>query len=186
MKTIKKCIIIALGIITLISVFDINTVADTCAENIIRLHVIANSNTEYDQQTKYNVRDAILAQYSNILASAQTKEEAEEIIQNNIDAIISTAYTVAGENMDITAEYTNTYIPERTYGDTTYPAGNYDALRIIIGEGEGENWWCVMFPPLCLEENSNTDKNDDIIADKAPKIKIRLKIVDFIMRIFKI
>ena len=184
MKNIRRFIIITLGIVLLLCMFGVEYTPDTSAENIIRLHVIANSNSAYDQAQKLTVRDAILKEYSHILSKAESKAQAQRLIEENINNIKNTAYIAAGEKINVSAQYTNTYIPERTYANITYPAGYYDALRIVIGEGEGENWWCVMFPPMCLDESTDNNEEDNIFT--RPKIKIRFKIVDLIKRIFKI
>ncbi|MBE5817095.1 MAG: stage II sporulation protein R [Clostridiales bacterium] len=184
MRNIKRIIITALGIAFILCMLDVEYVPDTSAKNIIRLHVIANSNSSSDQAQKLTVRDAVLNEYSHILSQAESKAQAERLIEENLEAIKNTASVAAGEKINVSAQYVNTYIPQRTYADITYPAGYYDALRIVIGEGEGENWWCVMFPPMCLDDNTDSNEENNIFT--RPKIKIRLKIVEFIKRIFKI
>lgn len=162
---------------------------------VLRLHVIANSDSEADQIIKLKVRDAVL-KYSNIDDTYQSKEEYVRGVQENISDIERTARDTLRElgcEDDVYAEVAKTYFPTKKYGEVTLPAGEYDALRIVIGEGKGRNWWCVMFPPLCsnavkeseaieyLEKNLDkgtfmmvTDEKSDI------KYEMRLKIVDIV------
>lgn len=130
-------------------------------EGIIRLHVIANSNTVSDQRLKLQVRDAVIA-YMDDQDELDTVGKTREHLKNNLDRLETIANGVIaaeGYEYDAKAELGVRFIPEKTYGDMTFPAGNYEALNITLGEGEGENWWCVVFPPLCLlEETTLTDE----------------------------
>jgi stage II sporulation protein R len=136
-----------------------------CAEEPFRLHIIANSDSKEDQSVKLKVRDEILKLADADMKKVKSKEEAEEYIQNNLEIIEQEANKTLEENdMPYTAKaVTGRFeFPEKTYGDKTYPAGQYDALRIILGEGKGKNWWCVMFPPLCLMELDEAQKADEV------------------------
>jgi stage II sporulation protein R len=126
-----------------------------CGEEPFRLHIIANSDSKEDQSVKLKVRDAILQLVNSQMKKVKNKDEAEEYISANIQIIEDEAQkTLKKNNMDYGAKgYIGRFeFPEKTYGDKTYPAGEYDALRLVLGEGKGHNWWCVMFPPLCLME----------------------------------
>ena len=121
-------------------------------DKVLRLHVIANSDSEEDQALKLKVRDQILATLKPLLENAEDRSSSEAIVRAHLSEVEAAARETAwqekpGENVH--AELTNTRFPEKTYGDCTFPAGNYDALRITIGEAKGKNWWCVVFPPLC-------------------------------------
>ena len=134
-------------------------------EGIIRLHVIANSDTARDQGIKLKVRDAVI-KHMQSLEDISTRREMEEYITANTGRLERIAEgVVASEGRDdhVKASLGVRYIPEKTYGGTTFPAGNYEALDIKIGEGKGENWWCVLFPPLCLldEGTAGTGSSDD-------------------------
>ena len=121
-------------------------------QDVIRLHVLANSDREEDQQLKLTVRDAILASYSEQLAGGTTAE-AEEQLLSLLPQIEKTAEKVLadhGRPTSVRVTYTQEQYPERVYGELHFPAGTYRSLRVLIGEGAGQNWWCVLFPPLCV------------------------------------
>lgn len=119
----------------------------------LRLHIIANSDSAFDQQTKLEVRDAVLTSMNDELAGAKGRADARQLILDH-GSVIQTAAETALEQAD--ANYGAqlslgwTEFPTRTYGAKTYAAGSYEALRIVLGDGGGQNWWCVMYPPLCL------------------------------------
>ena len=122
-------------------------------DKVLRLHVIANSDSEEDQALKPKVRDQVLATLKPLLENAEDRSSSEAIVRAHLSEVEAAARETAwqekpGENVH--AELTNTRFPEKTYGDCTFPAGNYDALRITIGEAKGKNWWCVLFPSLCF------------------------------------
>ena len=118
-----------------------------------RLHVIANSDGAADQSVKLLVRDAILQYTAEEAASCRDKEQAERYMRAHLSELEACANQVLKEQgfaYTATAYLGRYEFPDKTYGDVTYPAGQYDALRLVLGEGEGQNWWCVMFPPLCI------------------------------------
>ena len=122
-------------------------------DKVLRLHVIANSDSEEDQALKLKVRDQVLATLKPLLENAEDRSSSEAIVRAHLSEVEAAARETAwqekpGENVH--AELTNTRFPEKTYGDCTLPAGNYDALQITIGEAKGKNWWCVLFPSLCF------------------------------------
>lgn len=131
-----------------------------CADKPLRLHIIANSNSECDQQIKLSVRDAVLEATKDGITKCKNEEEAKEYIEKNLGIIIATANeTLAKDGAGYTAdaELGKSHFPEKSYGGVAYPEGDYEALKIRLGSGEGDNWWCVMFPPLCISEISETD-----------------------------
>jgi stage II sporulation protein R len=121
-------------------------------DEVIRLHVLANSDSEADQANKLAVRDAILSAYREEL-TALTRDEAEARIESLLPAIRQLAeqtLIARGAPAPVTVTFTDEMYPERVYGELHFPAGTYRSLRVLIGEGSGQNWWCVLFPPLCV------------------------------------
>lgn len=124
------------------------------ADQVIRLHVLANSDSEADQALKLKVRDSVLAAAEEYFQPGATREETKAVLRDHLWELASAgAETVAEEGYDypVTASLVENYwFPTKEYIDFALPAGQYTALRIVIGEGGGQNWWCVVFPPLCL------------------------------------
>ena len=138
---------------------------------IIRLHVIANSNSPEDQQIKYAVRDTLIEEFGDLLRDASDdSDEAYWILSQNADKMQQTACLKAstmGFQGKVSAEVGLLALPEKTYGNVTLPAGHYRALRITIGKGEGENWWCVLYPQLCLALAEDSEPAQQIVWDSA-------------------
>lgn len=136
-------------------------------EGIFRMHVIANSDSAADQATKLAVRDAIL-DYERGMGNVGSAEEVKARLMDDGREICTAIDKVLHERgMDYSAElHIGTYdFPDREYGGKLYPAGRYQALRVILGEGKGKNWWCVMFPPLCILEDENGKIEDEAKFD---------------------
>lgn len=164
-------------------------------EGIVRLHVLANSDTVEDQALKLKVRDAVI-EYMEKQDDLNSAGEAREYLSENLNRLEKIAEgVIASEGYDYSAraDLGVRYIPEKAYGGITFPAGNYEALNITIGRGEGENWWCVLFPPLCLlEEGTATDdevvsgdeasegNNDDEGSSEARKLRLRWKLAEIL------
>lgn len=131
----------------------------------LRLHVIANSDSEADQEAKLAVRDAVLACVREDFDASDKAEAKLELMARGgeLQAAAENALRERGLDQEVELIAGNFDFPDRVYGDEVYPAGKYDALRIVIGEGAGRNWWCVMFPPLCLveTENAKAEFNED-------------------------
>lgn len=126
---------------------------DALAANVIRLHVIANSDSEDDQRLKLAVRDRVLAQAETLYEPGDTLPDAREKLSAHLDELAAAGraeVTAQGYDYPVTAALERTWFPTKRYEDFALPAGNYTALRVVIGEGKGRNWWCVVFPPLCL------------------------------------
>ncbi len=151
-------------------------------EDFIRFHVIANSDSEADQELKLKVRDRLVEFINDGLVRRAVEksdgsesrlgldiEESGDYIIENIEAIEAEAEKIVEEegfDYSVKAELGVCWIPEKTYGSVTFPAGNYEALRILIGEAAGQNWWCVLYPPLCLiDSEHNAYEADDILRD---------------------
>lgn len=152
---------ILIAVVTFLVLNSIIPTSEECEiyDSTVRLHVIANSDSEEDQALKLKVRDSIISHMSSY--NAKTKDEALRIIENDKAKIEKTAEECIknqGYEYDVRIEIGEESYPTREYEDFSLPAGIYTSLRIIIGEGKGQNWWCVLFPPLCT---SNAIKNDD-------------------------
>ena len=134
-------------------------------EEILRLHVIANSDEDYDQQLKLKVRDSLLRCGGEVFSGSEDIISAQGKLQQNTDKLLYSAEEIireSGYDYDVKIELARSYFPTRVYDDITLPAGYYKAVRVIIGEGKGKNWWCIMFPPLCLP--AATD-NKEVISE---------------------
>lgn len=121
-------------------------------ENVVRLHILAASDSEEDQANKLAVRDALLATYGAEL-DCDSEADAEARVRAlipDIKQLAEETLRARGSQAPVTVTFTDEKYPERTYGELHFPAGTYHSLRILIGEGEGKNWWCVLFPPLCV------------------------------------
>lgn len=141
------------------------------ADSVFRLHVLANSDLSEDQALKYKVRDNLLKYMNSICAETASKNEAISIANNHLDdfkKIAEDTISDNGYNYTVQVQIGNFEFPTKTYGDISLPAGNYDALRVNIGEAKGQNWWCVMFPPLCFIDVSSgvvPDESKDVLKD---------------------
>ncbi len=124
----------------------------------IRFRIIANSDNENDQQLKFQIKEAVERELANQLSNVKNSQEAEKIIENNLENIKA---VINNYTSNYTVSLGLNYFPEKEYKGVTYPEGNYNSLVITLGNGIGKNWWCVMFPPLCLLEGKN-ENNDDI------------------------
>lgn len=139
-------------------------VSKDLSNSVLRLHILANSNSNEDQELKYKVRDNIINYMNSITKNIDSKEEALRIAKENESEFISIAKQTIRDNgfdYDVNINFGNFYFPTKTYGDISLPAGEYDAIRIEIGESQGQNWWCVMFPPLCFVDISSGIVPDD-------------------------
>ncbi len=190
MKTKKFIIAVCMGLMVSILVsmarFDASCVE--IKENILRLHVLANSDSEEDQALKLKIRDRILEvgadafedQETLILAEQKAKEmlpifteEAKKVIKQN------------GFNYDVKVSLSKAYFETRVYENFTLPAGEYNALKVVIGEGKGKNWWCVIFPSVCLPTATKQNlggyvsNSSQEITDNAPKYRIKFKVVEW-------
>ena len=136
------------------------------SEGLIRLHVLAVSDDENEQRIKLAVRDSVLAYLEPQLDAAPDVTAARGIISAGLDGIRSAA-EAAAEGRPVTVTLSREYYPTRDYGSFSLPAGSYESLRVVLGEGEGHNWWCVVFPPLCLSAAEAGDALEALGGDSA-------------------
>ncbi len=142
----------------------------------LRLHIRANSNSEIDQTVKYKIKDEMVKFLTPYLCDVESKEKAIEIINLNKTQLINKCLNVLhqnGFNYSVNIKINNEYFPTRTYSNTTLESGYYDAVIVELGKAEGDNWWCVMYPPLCFvnkNENINQIKYKSIIYEWFEKI----------------
>ena len=151
----KKGLIIFIVIVILFTLGKITAETNIIPNEAIRLRVIANSNSEYDQQVKMKVSDRLQQDIYNILKNTKGIEEARKKINENLDEIdANVKETLIKENypLDYTINFGENYFPSKEYKGIKYDAGYYESVLVTLGEGKGKNWWCVLFPPLCLIE----------------------------------
>lgn len=186
----KIRISIAIGIVTAV-IFSICSFAKTSEEirsDVLRLHVIANSDSSVDQNLKLRLRDYILEEGEDIFDGSVNVENAVKKIEPKLADLENSAETFvknAGFDYDVKITLSNEYFTTRTYESVTLPAGKYLALRVVIGSGEGHNWWCVMFPPMCVPAADKKDEIENVFTDKEiklveskPKYEPRFKVVE--------
>lgn len=205
MKKIQKLIFNRYILLTLLLLLFIfvsalsyaTTVSYDIQNSVFRLHVIANSDEEYDQNLKYIVRDEILKYVNSISSNAVSKEDVIELVKTNSDEIKKIAEETIitnGYDYSVNVNIGNFEFPTKTYGDLSLPAGLYDALRVEIGKAEGANWWCVMFPPLCfvdvssgvvpteskevIKNNLANDEEYDLLVASNAEVKFKFKLVE--------
>ena len=151
-------------------------IQENIADNIIRLHVIANSDTDTDQSLKLKVRDGIIEQLQDTIAGTSSAAGAEKLLASQEDNIKNSALDIIsgnGYNYPVNVSLEERYFPVKSYGDLIFPAGNYKALCVEIGEAKGRNWWCVLFPSLCFVDetyavvpNSSKEKLKETLSEE--------------------
>ena len=190
-RKLELSLLCGMIITVLLSVASFGASCGNIRNEVLRMHVIANSDSAEDQAVKLKVRDAVLAAGKDLFDGSVSAAEAETVLDSEKQMLQQAAETVLRENgfsygarVEIGKDFFNT----RTYdGKVTLPAGEYEAVRVILGEGEGQNWWCVMFPPLCLPAASEKTDIDAVLGrdgaeliEGGSKYEIRFKIVEVI------
>ncbi len=173
-----------------------NNISEGLAEDIFRLHILANSDSNEDQSLKLKVRDAVLEYMKTLTENTSDKQSVIEMSKTHMENFREIAKKVIKENgydYPVNIEIGNFYFPTKYYGNISLPAGNYDALKIEIGEAKGQNWWCSLFPPLCfvsvssgivdeegeeyLKENLS-DEEFAIVSGDSSEIEFKFKIIE--------
>ncbi len=200
-KNLKMVIILTFLLLLYSSICAISyaqNISTDIANSVFRLHVIANSDTQEDQNLKYKVRDNLLDYMNKICENTNTKQEAISIVEKNKDTfeqIASNTIKEQGYDYPVKINIGNFEFPTKNYGDISLPAGYYDALRVEIGEAKGQNWWCVMFPPLCfvdissgvvpeeskeLMENNLSEEEFALVSNQSDnEIQFKFKLLEF-------
>ena len=195
-----KYIFILLSLLFCFIFISISSYAHTLSENLsanfFRLHILANSNSEIDQDLKLKVRDGIIEYMNSQELSNYSKEEVITFVKTNLDSYRKVAENIIKENgfnYPVSLEVGTFCFPTKIYGNISLPAGNYEALRINIGQAQGENWWCSLFPPLCfvdissgvIDDNSKENLKENlseeefaIITSNNGTIKLKYKILE--------
>ncbi len=187
----KTLLVFSIVLATIISVVlgNLTAFAKECRnvrENTLRLHIIAASDSEFDQELKLKIRDRLLEE--GLFLETSGIKEALETAEKNLDKIESVAREVIGEagvDYSVSAEIKTMFFSVREYGDVVMPAGRYKALRITVGEGEGKNWWCVLFPPLCVNPSSQTNDILEGVRGENARPKIRFYIIEIAERLIE-
>jgi len=185
----------ALALALLFSMFTLSVESfsqhcDIVRGETLRLHIIANSDSEQDQANKLLVRDAVLKEYSELLCQNTAEQAAlfADFLKEEIEITAQKTLSLAGCSHPVKAQVTKMYFDTRSYqNDITLPAGYYTALRLIIGDGNGQNWWCVMYPPLCLPVCSG-DASQKSLADInslqiQPAAEVKFALVELIQKL---
>lgn len=154
----RRIIVLACGVLICTALWA-ETAQGALAEKVVRLHVLANSDSRDDQALKLQVRDQVLSQAAELLTGQESAAEAAAILRDNLPLLARTAareIKSRGYGYPVRVSLEDCWFPSRQYADVSLPAGTYQALRVVIGEGEGHNWWCVVYPSLCMGAVSET------------------------------
>lgn len=194
MKKTEKALLF--GLILSILVGSFSAFASDCSairESVLRLHILANSDSDEDQALKLKVRDRILEETGDLFENASDLENAESSAANSLELVRSIAEDEVrkqGYDYPVRAELCNMFFETRQYDDITMPAGRYDAVRITIGEAKGHNWWCVLYPPMCIPAAQPKQELGDVLTEDGmevvtskPKYEVRFAFVELFERI---
>lgn len=187
-KKIKISVTVGIVVAILFSICSFAKTSEEIRSDVLRLHVIANSDTSVDQNLKLRLRDYILQEGKDIFNGSVNVENAVKKIEPVLPELEKSAKAFvnqAGFDYDVKISLLNEYFTTRTYETVTLPAGKYLALRVVIGSGEGHNWWCVMFPPMCVPAAEKKDEIENVFSEKEiklveskPKYEPRFKVVE--------
>ncbi len=167
---------------------------ESLSDKLIRLHVVANSDSDQDQTLKLQVRDGILEDMTKLLNGVADRDEAARLLDERMDMIIAEAERIIstqGYSYDVTAKITIEEFPTREYETFSLPAGKYVSLRVVIGSGGGHNWWCVIFPPLCMTSATDyketfkqlSDEQIQLITSDEPEYVIKFKSIEWLNKL---
>lgn len=189
-----RALAVGLAASVLLTVCHFEAVCGEIRGNVLRLHILANSDSDEDQALKLRVRDAVLAESRGVMDGAVDIASATRAAQSNMPRWQAAAERCVAQNgysYPVQVEWCEMYFTTRVYENGTLPAGIYPALRITIGEGRGHNWWCVIYPALCLPAAGGGALSDTLDAEacdvvqNAPRYEIRFKVVEWLEGIWK-
>lgn len=173
MKRLELSLLLAFVFCIAVSFISFENECDDIRGSVLRMHILANSDSERDQQLKLLVRDRIISESENIFEGCNSYDEALAAAQNNTAFFEQTARDVLRENGcrdDVSVQLSESYFSTRVYGDITLPAGIYEAVQIKIGSAQGHNWWCVMFPSICLPSGNADEELCEVLSDEQVSI----------------
>lgn len=186
-RLLGRALVCGFVLAALCSFFPFAAVCGQLPRDVVRLHVVANSNGAEDQAVKLLVRDAVLEEAARWYQGAGSMEEASSQLCTHLQSIAGAARQVLGEQgvgYSATAQMTEMYFPTRDYGDFRLPAGRYRTLRVTLGEGAGKNWWCVVFPSLCLPAATQEEalltlpEGERQVVEGGQDVQVKLKAVE--------
>lgn len=186
-RLLGKALVCGFVLAALCSFFPFAAACGQLPQDVVRLHVVANSNGAEDQAVKLLVRDAVLEEAARWYQGAGSMEEASSRLCTHLQSIAGAARQVLGEQgmgYSATAQMTEMYFPTRDYGDFRLPAGRYRTLRVTLGEGAGKNWWCVVFPSLCLPAATQEEalltlpEGERQVVEGGQEVQVKLKAVE--------
>lgn len=186
-RLLGKALVCGFVLAALCSFFPFAAACGQLPRDVVRLHVVANSNRAEDQAVKLLVRDAVLEEAARWYQGAGSMEEASSQLCTHLQSIAGAARQVLGEQgvgYSATAQMTEMYFPTRDYGDFRLPAGRYRTLRVTLGEGAGKNWWCVVFPSLCLPAATQEEalltlpEGERQVVEGGQDVQVKLKAVE--------
>ena len=194
LKKMETVLIVALILGMALHFVSFSKNCENIKKDVFRLHILANSDETFDQNLKLRVRDAVLAAGYDVFDGVNSVEQAKKKVLKNLDVIRKIAQNEIRKNgydYPVSVRLEKTFFDTRRYRDFTLPAGEYEALRIVIGKGEGHNWWCVMFPALCLAasgkpaDTSSLSEEEKRLILSNPKVEVRFKCVEIYEKIRK-
>lgn len=172
-RTAEKAICLGLILAVLVSFTGFATQCEDIPDRVLRLHILANSDSEEDQALKLKVRDRIVTESAGLFDQVTDRESARAVVKKNMDALREAAQDEVyrqGYSYPVSMELTHMYFTTRVYGETALPAGYYEALRVTIGAGAGHNWWCVIFPAMCLPVAEESQELDGVLNEEQMEI----------------
>ena len=192
MKLLLKSAVIAFVLTVIFSMIPFSAQCKNVSDNVFRLHILANSDSETDQNLKLRVRDKVLEYTECLYKNADNLQNAEQLTKESLQDIANVAQKEVFDNgysYQVKAEVRKIHFDTRYYENVTMPSGDYEALRITIGEGKGHNWWCVMYPSLCVGAATNYEELKDKTTDNEYKMMtdggydVQFKVVEYFQKI---